>query len=665
MIDKSKLKKNTQEMDMEDEDIELEESLIEDSEDLEDLANDIELHADDGLEDTSPLAELLADVKKPTLKKTAKAKATAKQIDQAAILEDIVCKLKKYDYVTYNLICKYIPIPLRKQEFINTVIDRLEDQNVEIDLSEEEHVVADDPVGSYFKAMGEMRLLTRQEELSIAKSIVSGRNAMMYAICESPVTLYEVLTFRKQLEDDSIEVEQLVDIEDKAYRGFIDEEPTLLKEEILKKLIIIEDFYNQEYNIIRQEYFSNLNKKITNVDIQTKHSIARNKMIELIRDIKLNHKKIDMLIEKIYNLYSELLTIDTHVVGLASVDGYERISFIQQYQNTSLTEILDKYDHGTLDEKMRNFVTKNLEVFTKFRAQLQHIYEKTGLNIVAFRKFVKNLKQGERESSIAKKKMIESNLRLVISTAKKYINRGMSFMDLVQEGNIGLIRAVEKFEYQRGFKFSTYGMWWIKQSMTRAIADQSRTVRIPVHMTENVNKLAKISRKFFNEHGYEPSSTQLAELSGLSLDKVQKILKINKDPVSLEMPIGTEGDGTLGEFVKDQNTIDPMQAAIASDIKQALHSAMKTLSPREEHVLRLRYGIGSPDKTLDEVGERLGVTRERIRQIEQNAGRRIAADPKLSAYYDKLINTYNTNANVKHQTESENNVYKKIDDSKK
>lgn len=624
-----------------DDDLDLEDELQDEVIDDIEVENVLELKDDDNV-----LEDLLKVEKKPASK--AAKKPTAKQIDAEIVLKDVILKLKKYDHITYNLICKYIPINLRKTEFINTVIDKLEEQNIEVDVNEEEYTSVDDPVGSYFKAMSKMRLLTKQEEMAVAKSIISGRNTMIYAICESPVALFEVLTFKTKLENHTFEIEELVDIEDKIYKAFYEETGTeLVAAEVLKKLQSIEDFYNNEYKIVRQEYFNNLNKKITNVELQTRHSAARNKMIELIHDLKFHPKRIDMLIEKIYHLFDEMFAIDTNVITLATAFGFDRVTFIQQYQNTSIIEMLEKYDHSDIDSKMKDFITQNLELFTKYRAALYQICEKTGLNPVAFRKFVKNLKQGERESSIAKKKMIESNLRLVISQAKKYLNRGMSFMDLVQEGNIGLIRAVEKFEYHRGFKFSTYGMWWIKQSMTRAIADQSRTVRIPVHMTENVNKLSKISRKFFNEHGYEPSSVQLAELSGLSLDKVQKILKINKDPVSLEMPIGADGDGTLGEFVKDQSTLDPMQAAISSDIKQALHSAMKTLSPREEHVLRLRYGIGSPDKTLDEVGERLGVTRERIRQIEQNAGRRIASDPKLSAYYDKLINTYSGSGNKK------------------
>lgn len=589
--------------------------------------------------------DIQTNVKKKSAPKSSSKKQTLanKIADNSQVIDEIIQKLQKYEHITYNLISRYIPQHLRKTDFINHIISKLEAQKIEVDMGEDEHVMSDDPVGQYFKAMGKMRLLTRQEEITIAKNIISGRNTMMYAICESPVTLFEVLTFKKQIESANINPTTLIDTD--SYEDFIDENNTdLLKNEVIRKLSIIEDFYHSEYKGIREKYFDNLNNKINDTEVQSQHSTARNKMIELIRDLKLNHKKIDMLIEKIYNLFQELTAIDSHVVQTATEHGFDRVEFLHMYQNTSVLELLQKYNSNDLNDKMKTFIEANLDMFTQFSNQLQQLVQKTGLNIPAFRKFVKNLKQGERESSIAKKKMIESNLRLVISQAKKYINRGMSFMDLVQEGNIGLIRAVEKFEYQRGFKFSTYGMWWIRQSMTRAIADQSRTVRIPVHMTENVNKLAKISRKFFNEHGHEPTSVQLAELSGLSLDKVQKILKINKDPVSLDMPIGTEGDGTLGEFVKDQNTIDPMQSAINTDIKHALHAAMKTLSPREEHVLRLRYGIGSPDKTLDEVGERLGVTRERIRQIEQNAGRRIASDPKLAAYYDdKSFNGYKEN----------------------
>lgn len=574
-------------------------------------------------------------------------KASANGEDAQKILtEKVIEKLKKYEHITYDLISRYLPANMRKPDLIDKIIITLEDQGIEVDLldeANEDYVSVDDPVRLYFKEMGNIALLSRQEEIVVAKSIAAGRVAMINAICESPITLFEVLTWKKLIQGNEMRILDLIDVE--AYfeetPETIEDSPELeqCKEEVCEKLDAIEKFYYNEFKDLKAEYYKKLQTKEFTTELQNKYSIIRDKMIESIKDLKLSHAKIDKLIEKIYNLHNELTVIDRHIVSLAEDFGIQRADFISFYHKTPLTAMLVGYEAGDystqkIDGKsIGDFIEKHLIMIKQLVLQIKHIEEQAGLSLLDFRKFVRNLKQGEHESALAKKKMIEANLRLVISVAKKYTNKGMNFLDLVQEGNIGLMRAVEKFEYQRGYKFSTYGMWWIKQSMTRAIADQSRTIRIPVHMTENVNKIAKIGRKFFNEHGYEASPAELAKLANMPVEKVRKILNINKDPVSLDMPIGAEGDGLLGEFVRSENNmVDPMDYATRGDRNRILYSAMTRLNPREEHILRQRYGIGGPDSTLDKVGEELDVTRERVRQIESNASRKLRLFHQLSSY---------------------------------
>lgn len=567
----------------------------------------------------------------------------------AEFIGALAVKLQKYNNITHEVLYKHLPANMKNLDSIEKVIKLLEEKKINIDISdleEDEEIVghSSDPVRSYFKAMGNIPLFTRGEEIAVAQSIESGRNTMIHAICESPITLFEVLSWAKSLREGSLDLTGILDLDSYEVETDLLEEKDSsdkLYIEVGEKFDAIEALYDKQFKDIRERYFGALavGKKVEQSLIE-EYACARDKMIELIKDLKLSHAKIDMLISKIYSLYNDLSAIDKQILEYAEDFGFSRQAFIQYYQKNMLSSILEECanENDVLidDKSMLKFVKQHLDQFEQFSQQMQSIEDQSGLTLGEFRKFVKNLKQGEHEASVAKKKMIEANLRLVISVAKKYTNKGMNFADLVQEGNIGLMRAVEKFEYKKGFKFSTYGMWWIRQAMTRAAADQSRIIRIPVHMTEHVNRLAKISRKFFNEYGYEASPEELAKLANMPLAKVMKILHITKEPISLEMPVGTEDDGLLGDFIKAENVTDPLDAAIKADRDMILrHTMTAALNPREEHILRQRYGIGGSDSTLDQVGFKLAVTRERVRQIENNAGRKLRGFKRLAEYCEE------------------------------
>lgn len=557
---------------------------------------------------------------------------------EPSFISELVSKLNKHTNITHETLYKYLPENMKNLKCIERIIKMLEEKKIYIDASdvEDDEIVihSSDPVRAYFKEMGNIPLLSRSEEIAVAQSIESGRNTMIHAICESPITLFEVMSWSTALEEGKVRLVDLIDMDSYEIEsdiGDIDDEK--LHSLILGKLKEIEIFYEKHFHEVRLNYMKQLTEKNKiDADLLEQYTKARDKLILLIKDLKLSHLQIDLLIAKIYGLQSELMSIDKKVLELSEDANFNRADFIQYYQKNTVIEMLNAGEGIKVDGKsIVQFAQTNKALFDEFAHRLQEIEDKSGLNIAEFRKFVKNLKQGEHEANVAKKKMIEANLRLVISVAKKYTNKGMNFADLVQEGNIGLMRAVEKFEYKKGFKFSTYGMWWIRQAMTRAAADQSRIIRIPVHMTEHVNRLGKLSRKFFNEHGYDASPEELAKLSGMPLSKVLKILHITKEPISLEMPVGDESDGMLGDFIKAENVVEPLEAAIKADRDMILRQTMTaTLNPREEYILRQRYGIGGPDNTLDQVGYTLAVTRERVRQIENNAGKKLRAFKKLA-----------------------------------
>lgn len=574
---------------------------------------------------------------------------TETEID-APFIDSLAAKLQSYDIVTHDTLYKYIPQEMKNLEAINKIVELLTAKKIKLELTDTEEselsIQSSDPVRAYFKAMGNIPLLSREEEKAVAQSIESGRNTMIYAICESPITLFEVLSWKQRIEDNSVNLRELIDLD--AYDLDDQEDNSPDRQDVLKRFHKIEDLYNNKFKDIRALYMSNFKAVKRDEEIINKYIAIRNQMVELIQDLKLSAAKIDSLIRKIYDLHNQLSQVDKIILELAENSGIDRKEFIKIYQKTSIVEMLetseDNKTNKSVDKIIKSFVDEHKKTLLQQIPVIKMIEEQSGLFLLEFRKFVRNLKQGEHEASIAKKKMIEANLRLVISVAKKYTNKGMNFADLVQEGNIGLMRAVEKFEYRKGFKFSTYGMWWIRQAMTRATADQSRIIRIPVHMTEHVNKISKISRKYFNEHGEEATPEILAELSEMPLQKVLKVLHVTKEPISLETPIGDRSDGYLCDFIKDEKVVDPLEAAIKTDRDEILRQAMTAyLSPREERIMRQRFGIGCTENTLDQVGHALAVTRERVRQIENNANRKLRTS-KLQGCCDNAPRRINRNS---------------------
>lgn len=546
---------------------------------------------------------------------------------ESDLIDELVLKLNRYTSVTSQTLFKYLPDDLKSPNVVNKIIEllaikKIRVEQVELEEDEAPQQSSSDPMRSYFKAMGNIPLLTRAEEIEVAQSIESGRNTMIHAICESPTTFFEVLSWRKLIEAEQVKLAELIDMD--SYDPDQELELSDVTALVVQKLSAIETLYEREFAILRANYLNNQQSKHD----RAAYTKVRDKMIELIKDLKLSNLKIDQLITKIYKLHESLTKVDKIIVALAQDYELDRAEFIKYYQTTSIAAMLDNPA-----DKFADFVNKHRTELNLHVDIIGLVEQESGLTLLEFRKFVKNLKQGEHEANAAKKKMIEANLRLVISVAKKYTNKGMDFPDLVQEANMGLMRAVEKFEYKKGFKFSTYGMWWIRQAMTRAAADQARIIRIPVHMIEHVNKISKLSRRFFNEYGYEASAEQLAELSGMPLSKVQKVLHVTKEPVSLETPVGDKADGQLGDFVKDDKITPPFEAASRADTHAALKRAMSSLlSEREECILRQRYGFDGPDHTLDMIGDNTGITRERVRQIESKATKKLRNSLRLRGH---------------------------------
>jgi len=538
----------------------------------------------------------------------------------------------------------------------------------------------DDPVRMYLREMGSVDLLSREGEIAIAKRIEAGKEAMIEGLCESPLTFQAIIIWRDELNEGQVLLRDIIDLEasyvgpdaknkkiaknqkdenssdddetsdnedsnesDNDYNEYENNVSLAAMEADLKpEVFLIFDEISVKYKKLRNLQDKRNLLRAKNSDLNAsqikKYDELTSDLKNLMKGLSLNNNRIESLLDHLYDINKRLVSSELSLWKMANKSGVAREDFLTEYYGNEL-------DAGWVGRIVRlkrkgwkPFVQENRKDIKSLLNEITELSEETGLEIGEFRKIVLKVQKGEREAAVAKKEMVEANLRLVISIAKKYTNRGLQFLDLIQEGNIGLMKAVDKFEYRRGYKFSTYATWWIRQAITRSIADQARTIRIPVHMIETINKLVRTSRQLLHEIGREPTPEELSEKLKMPLDKVRKVLKIAKEPISLETPIGDEEDSYLGDFIEDKNVLLPVDAAVQSNLRETTTKVLAMLTPREERVLRMRFGIGmNTDHTLEEVGQQFSVTRERIRQIEAKALRKLkhpTRSKKLRSFLD-------------------------------
>ena len=523
---------------------------------------------------------------------------------------------------------------------------------------------SDDPIRMYLREMGGVELLSREGEIAIAKRIEAGKDVMLNALSQSPITAIQLFEWNEMLQKDEILVREIIDIDtnymeeenssqdekekkvddkknklEKVSKDGKNEQnqqeveedefnPTLaaMESEIKPKVLETVSKLTKDYSKLIKYQKEKLDCVLKNTEFTNSKEKSYQKIVseilDKIKSLQLSPSVLENLVQKHYIENKKIVSLEGNLLRLALDNKISRDEFIKFYVGNEINPNLKNF--LSTNQTWRSFFQKNKDEFKNIRGRLTEISHKLGISVTDFKKLVSRVQKGEKESRIAKKEMVEANLRLVISIAKKYTNRGLQFLDLIQEGNIGLMKAVDKFEYRRGYKFSTYATWWIRQAITRSIADQARTIRIPVHMIETINKIVRTQRLILSEFGREATPEELAKKLRMPLDKVRKVLKISKEPVSLEKPVGDEEDSSLGDFIEDTKALAPLEQAIKSNLGEATTKILSTLTPREERVLRMRFGVGmNTDHTLEEVGLQFSVTRERIRQIEAKALRKL------------------------------------------